>query len=600
MKHSLISNIFYVYKFSFKKFPRIKLYLIVNFITELLVPLSTIAITTILVYTLTHQTNVEMYLMIILLATVITFFLEVLRFWSSTRLSAENTYTRITSFWNRIAEHQLKTDYVNVESKDRRGVISKAFEAIASNHFGVELMLQQAPKILVYIVGMIIYGVLIATYVPVVLLILLVMTIFNFLLTKRANLYLREISGDMNDNYREKYYLTKDSTNPNYGKDIRVYKIGDWFSKLFVQLTKSRVDQTVGLEKKFLFANLSNTVFLFIRDLTGYIVLLGLVVNGDIDLTTFTFLIGIVTGFSLWLNGFTTSANNLRGSNVRVNDFRLCLEIDDTKNQTITAQSVNMTTPITIEFDNVTFTYPEAPTPVIDKLSFYIEAGEKIALVGSNGAGKTTIIKLLCGLYKPDSGVIRINGHDINEFDVNDYMKLLSVVFQDSEPLSFSLENIITCQEPKDVDKEKMWDAVEKAGLKDKILSLTNKEKTFITQIFDENGIRLSGGETQKLMLARSLYKNAPVLILDEPTASLDPLAEAEMYIKYKNLVKGNTSIFISHRLSSTKFCDRILFLEDGKIVEEGSHDKLIELNNKYREVFDIQAKYYREDVEHA
>jgi len=538
--------------------------------------------------------------MIILLATVITFFLEVLRFWSSTRLSAENTYTRITSFWNRIAEHQLKTDYVNVESKDRRGVISKAFEAIASNHFGVELMLQQAPKILVYIVGMIIYGVLIATYVPVVLLILLVMTIFNFLLTKRANLYLREISGDMNDNYREKYYLTKDSTNPNYGKDIRVYKIGDWFSKLFVQLTKSRVDQTVGLEKKFLFANLSNTVFLFIRDLTGYIVLLGLVVNGDIDLTTFTFLIGIVTGFSLWLNGFTTSANNLRGSNVRVNDFRLCLEIDDTKNQTITAQSVNMTTPITIEFDNVTFTYPEAPTPVIDKLSFYIEAGEKIALVGSNGAGKTTIIKLLCGLYKPDSGVIRINGHDINEFDVNDYMKLLSVVFQDSEPLSFSLENIITCQEPKDVDKEKMWDAVEKAGLKDKILSLTNKEKTFITQIFDENGIRLSGGETQKLMLARSLYKNAPVLILEEPTASLDPLAEAEMYIKYKNLVKGNTSIFISHRLSSTKFCDRILFLEDGKIVEEGSHDKLIELNNKYREVFDIQAKYYREDVEHA
>jgi ATP-binding cassette subfamily B protein len=216
-------------------------------------------------------------------------------------------------------------------------------------------------------------------------------------------------------------------------------------------------------------------------------------------------------------------------------------------------------------------------------------------LVGNNGAGKTTIIKLLCGLYEPDSGTIKVNGYNINDFKKDDFMKLISIVFQDSEPLSLTIENNISSSPGSEVDKCKLWNSIEKAGLTEKINSLQQKEKTYITQIFDEKGIRLSGGEIQKLMLARSLYKAAPILILDEPTASLDPIAEEKLYIKYKELVKDSTSIFISHRLSSTRFCDRILFLEEGNIIEEGTHEELMNLGKEYHNVFETQAQYYRE-----
>jgi len=596
MQHSMFSNVIYVYKEAFKKYPRIKWFLSLNFITELLVPFFTVMITTLLVYSLTNNVDVQMYILIISGLIIIAYLLETIRFWSFARYNAENTFTRASTFWIRIAEHQLKTNYINVEAKEKRNIVSKAFGAISSNFYGVEMMLKQVPLLLINFVGMIIYAALIAVYVPLVLWILLGMSIINFFLTKRANKYMLSKNDSMRDEFIEKYYLSKDSTNPNYGKDIRIYNIGKWFDELFVMLTRNRRNIIKGIERKFLFANLSNTTFLFIRDLAGYIVLLGLVVNNVIDLTTFTFLIGIVTGFSMWLNGFTLSLNELRSSNIRVNDFRNCITLNNEYDQERPLKSKDLTKPITIEFKDVTFTYPKANAPTIKNLSFKIDAGEKVALVGSNGAGKTTIIKLITGLYRPDSGDILVNNQSTLDYNIDDYMKLFSVVFQDSEPFSFTIEDNIACSE-KAVDQPRLKEAIKKAGLTDKIESLKHKEKSYITQTFDESGIRLSGGETQKLMLARSLYKDAPILILDEPTAALDPIAEEEMYLKYKDLVKDSTSIFISHRLSSTKFCDRIIYLDNGKIVEEGTHQELIKLSKLYKNVFDTQAQYYKESV---
>jgi ATP-binding cassette subfamily B protein len=297
----------------------------------------------------------------------------------------------------------------------------------------------------------------------------------------------------------------------------------------------------------------------------------------------------------MWLNGFTGALNQIRSSNIKVNDFRDCLNVESGYDKAGKVQVCDLKLPLSIEFDNVTFSYPGAKKPTIEQLSFTINSKGKVALVGNNGAGKTTIIKLLCGLYKPDSGVIRVGGYDVNDFNIVEYMSLLSIVFQDSEPFSFTIENNITCQDSAEVDQEKLWNAIEQAGLKEKILSLEHQEKTYITQIFDASGIRLSGGETQKMMLARSLYKNAPILILDEPTAALDPIAEEEMYLKYKQLVTDSTSIFISHRLSSTKFCDRILLLEDGNIIEQGTHQELIAYGGEYSSIFEIQAQYYKD-----
>ncbi len=599
MKYSILSNMVYVYKQSLKKYPRIKLYLIVNFFTELLVPFFTVVITTVLVYSLTNDVVVGQYVMIIIGIIVTTYILETLRFWSVTRYTFENTFARVSEFNMKLAEFQIKTDYINVESKERRNIISKAYEAIMGNYYGIEMMLRQSPLLFINLVGIIIYGVLIALYVPIVLLVLLCMTVINYFITKRANKYLKNRSDELNDAHREKYYLTKDATNPNYGKDIRIYNIGKWFDNLAVKLTANRRRITGSIEKKFLFANISNTLFLFIRDFAAYFLLLGLVINQTLDLATFTFFIGIVTGFTMWLNGFTGALNEMRTCNVRVNHYRACITIDDEYEKPGKYKTTDVKFPLSIEFDHVTFYYPGATKPTIENLSFKIDSEEKVALVGNNGAGKTTIIKLLCGLYRPHSGVIKVGGYDIRDFNIAEYMTLLSVVFQDSEPFSFTIESNIACVEPEEVDSEKLWEAIENAGLKDKIISLEQKEKTYITQIFDEGGIRLSGGETQKMMLARSLYKNAPLLILDEPTAALDPIAEEEMYLKYKKLVKNSTSIFISHRLSSTKFCDRILLLEHGKIIEEGTHEELINLGGEYQSIFEVQAQYYKDGEEH-
>ena len=595
MKYSIMNNMHYVYKEALIKFPRIKLYLLVNFITELLVPFLTIVISTVLVYSLTNDIPIEQYIFIMLGMSIITYILETLRFWSLNRYTFENTFTRLSTFNFRLTEHQLKTDYINVESKVRRNVISKAYEAITENYYGIEMMLRQTPLLFINLIGSFIYGVCIAIYVPIVLLILLCMTVINYLITKRANNHLSSMSTQLNDEYREKYYLAKDSTNPNYGKDIRIYNIGKWFDQLFVKLTKSRRISIQGVERKFLFANVSNTIFLFIRDFIAYLILLGLIFNRAIDLSTFTFFIGIITGFTLWLNGFTEALNQVRTSNIKVNDYRTCLNVEGGNDKPGIIHPNSVQLPLSIEFDHVTFYYPEASKPIIENLSFTIYPAEKVALVGNNGAGKTTIIKLLCGLYKPHSGIIKVGGHDINHFNIAEYMSLLSVVFQDSEPLSFTIENNITCSNPETVDKKRLWDAIEHAGLKDKILSLEHRENTYISQTFDPSGIRLSGGETQKMMLARSLYKNAPLLILDEPTAALDPIAEEEMYLQYKKMTQNSTSIFISHRLSSTKFCDRIYLLDHGKIIEEGTHETLIHQASEYRSIFEIQAQYYKD-----
>jgi len=215
MNKSVVTNINYVYKETFKNYPRIKCFLIINFLTVLLVPFLAIVITTFVVYALTNNIDVAVYILIFIGVTVVTYLFESLRYWSFLRYSFENTFARNSTFWTRLAKHQITTDYINVESKDKRKTISKAFEAIGSNYYGIEMLLKQTPLILINIVGLIIYGVLISLYVPVVLVILVLMTIINFILTKRANIYLANKKNELNVEFVEKYYFFEASLIPN-------------------------------------------------------------------------------------------------------------------------------------------------------------------------------------------------------------------------------------------------------------------------------------------------------------------------------------------------------------------------------------------------
>ena len=241
-------------------------------------------------------------------------------------------------------------------------------------------------------------------------------------------------------------------------------------------------------------------------------------------------------------------------------------------------------------FEDVTFTYPGTEKPALDHVSLKFEIGSRTALVGRNGSGKTTLIKLLCRLYEPDSGRILLNGIDIRYFEYKEYVQLFSVVFQDFHLFAYPIgENIAGSRH---VDEERAWDALEKAGMKERVMEMEDKLDTLLYKNTGE-GVEISGGEAQKLALARALYKDAPFVVLDEPTAALDPFAEAEVYEHFKELVRDRTSIYISHRMSSCKFCDEILVLDEGKIAERGTHSELLERNGIYAGLYRTQAQYY-------
>lgn len=247
-----------------------------------------------------------------------------------------------------------------------------------------------------------------------------------------------------------------------------------------------------------------------------------------------------------------------------------------------------------IQFKDVSFRYPRSKEYVLRHVSVTIHPGEKLSVVGLNGAGKTTFIKLLTRMYDPDEGEILINGVNIQEYGYQEYLKLLAVVFQDFKTLAFTIRENIALEESGSADHAKILDAIERAGLKEKVESLPKGIDTSLYKIFDEDGIEFSGGQNQKLAIARAIYKDAPIVVLDEPTAALDPISEFEIYSHFNRLIGDKTTIYISHRLSSCRFCDRIIVFSGGQIVQDGSHDELVsQTGSQYEQMYHTQAKYY-------
>ena len=248
----------------------------------------------------------------------------------------------------------------------------------------------------------------------------------------------------------------------------------------------------------------------------------------------------------------------------------------------------------TVEFRDVTFTYPKADKPVLRNISFEIKRGEKISIVGLNGAGKSTLIKLICRMYKADSGDILVNGRNIYDYDYMSYMNVISAVFQDYKLFNFSIEENISCNAAGG-DEERVNRLIDEVGMREKVDELPNGIKSRFGKEYDEEGIEMSGGQGQKIAIARALYKKASMVILDEPASALDPIAEAEIYEKFNSLVEDKTAIYISHRMSSSVFCDKILIIDGGTVADFDTHENLMKKTDSlYYKLFDSQAQNYK------
>ena len=249
-----------------------------------------------------------------------------------------------------------------------------------------------------------------------------------------------------------------------------------------------------------------------------------------------------------------------------------------------------------IEFRNVSFKYPGTDIYALKDVSIKMKIGERLAIVGMNGSGKTTFIKLLCRLYDPDEGEILLNGIDIKKYNYEEYMRLFSIVFQDFKIFSFSLGQNVAASA--DYDEKYVEDVLDKVGFQKRLDNMPKGVQTPLYKDFDEGGVEISGGEAQKIALARALYRDAPIIILDEPTAALDPISEFEIYSKFNEIVGTKTAFYISHRLSSCRFCNEIAVFHKGRIVQKGSHEDLLkDVKGKYYELWNSQAQYYNEDV---
>lgn len=389
-------------------------------------------------------------------------------------------------------------------------------------------------------------------------------------------------------------YVNRISRDFASAKDIRLYRLREYLMHMSQYFIGERKFWTQKMYFYYFCTDMISLVLSVSIEIGIFIYIIYSTLQGNISLTELVFFVFTVTEFSAYVSNVGSVIAECIQINVGVGDMREFLDI---KNVAENSGGKPLPTdfPYEIELQNVSYTYPESEKPTLKNINLKLKKGENLALVGVNGAGKTTLVKIICGLYKPTEGKVLVNGTDITEFNRDDYYKAVSAVFQDPRFLPCTVLENVSMLPSSESDREKFFDCIKKAGLYDKILSLAEKENTPLVKTVNENAVELSGGEVQRLLLARAIYKDAPVLVLDEPTAALDPIAENEIYLQYSEISKNRTSVYISHRLSSTRFCDRIVLLDNNEIAEVGTHDELISLGGKYAEMFNIQSKYYRE-----
>lgn len=485
----------------------------------------------------------------------------------------------------------LNTDYTNIESPKGREKNKRAMEFYRSYYSGSADFLDSSNQFCVCIVGVIASLMLIYKINFIMILVILATCVCEFFLLKFLNKKEKKTKDERSSVFvRFDYYynLCRDFS---AAKDIRLYGFTDYFMSAVAKI----IYDLEQINQKFMRQNIkvggTRALLNLLRELVAYAYLTYLVCRGRLSVSDFIFYFGIITGFSNWILNAVYQYSNLERC---CNDCAAFREFVESTDESENKPNIDFDSVDSIEFKNVSFTYPSAEKSTINNMSFKVNKGENIAVVGENGAGKTTAVKLLCGLYYPTSGDILVNGKSSLDFSSDSYFNLFSAVFQDYYFMPMTIaENVCTTS---DYDSERLYSAFEKAGIANKINTLPDKEKSYMIKDVYKEAVDFSGGEKQKLLLAKAIYKNAPVLILDEPTAALDPIAENELYLKYNEMTSGKISFFISHRLSSTRFCDRILFIKDGKIAESGTHEELMALKGSYYRMYQVQSYYYKEN----
>ncbi len=496
---------------------------------------------------------------------------------------------------------KMRVDYDVLEDEDFQNLSNIAYTAIYTGR-GISDAIERLPTIISMIVPAVVYGVLLARVNWWALLLSLLSCMISVKLLEMARKKHSEAHSTLAQYSRRMGYLTGKSMEPAAGKDIRIYKMADWLLNRYDRDLDGMNRTYYHIHNWYFVKNAAEALLSNLSNLAIYGYMVYLVLNGKMTIADFVLYFGFANSFSQLTFQAMRQALSLGVIGNTFGSIRDYFAVDEKRNgdNRVAEEAMEKMKKqaVTLELRDVSFTYPGQAAPVISHINLKLKAGEKLALIGLNGAGKTTLVKLICGFYAPTEGEILLNDIPIGQFDREQYYSLLSVLFQDFTLLPASVdENIASCSK-ENIDTQKLERALEESGFLERYERLSKGGESLLVRDIFKEAVDFSGGERQRLLFARALYKDAPLLILDEPTAALDPIAENEIYMKYGEVTKGKTSIYISHRLSSTRFCDRIVLLENGNIVESGTHEQLMEGNGRYAQLFEMQSRYYKEQEE--
>ena len=588
MKHSFSSNIKFLIKNWFKKDSFGTILVFLSAIVTIIIPLFDAYILKTITAAIIEGLDAEQFILSLISLFIFYILLKILNTWMDTR--NEFFQTKVSMLYGvDLISALMDKDLLDFKTAEQKSLFERsksfAFEGEQADGAWAAIRLS---KLITSFLGFFAYAIIFSFLSYKLVLIILISALITAYFQDRLMLYGDAITDEMAKEESRHYYMYKVSLDDGAQKEIRLNNALSWLVYHLDKISKAYYTLLCGWTKKANRVSLVEGIFGFIRDLFTYVLLTKSVLNGEISAANFIFYLSLVVGFSEWLNNFSGHIRSLRRISLVCDKYRTFVQDKaDLNTEKIILKSIDE-----IKLEDVSFAYDE-DNEILKNINLTIKKGESIAIVGENGAGKTTLIKLITKLFDASSGRILINGIDIDLYDKKSIYKRISALFQDYFLMPTTLINNLDDKQQDRLQAEKFIDEM---GLCNRVTSLENGLDTELINIEDNKVEGFSGGETQKLLFIKSLMKDSDLLILDEPTSALDPIAEEKLYLKYKDFTKDKMAIFISHRITSTRFCDRIIYLDDKSIAELGTYDELMNLGGKYKAMFDMQAKYYKEN----
>ncbi len=589
----MFKGLVFFIRFSWKREKKYLVYLILNQFVSSMIPIVAVVMPRYIINELMGQqriTHICLYIGILAGYTFIA--------------SAASNWLGWTGFTHRIKisqdfnsfihEKTTIADYADIESSRYLEMKEKAEKFLFGDLHGFSYVLDKAIEIIGKAFTLIGVIIVVASLNPLLLLLFIALVLASSYVESRVQRKQAEMQITMLALNRRTMYYSEVLEDFSYGKEIRINNLGAWLMDREMEHWNKgyelyKKNNALGIK-----SGVYNSFASLIQQIISYTYLVAQVIDHHITIGDFSMYVGGVAAFSGAMRGVMQNI-------VEVSEYRKYYDAIEEYISIPAKMRDNKRLPVTdnkhvIEFRNVSFTYPGQSGYALRNINITLAHGKKLSVVGENGAGKTTFVKLLCRIYDPDEGAIFLDGVDIRDVDYEQYMSLFSAVFQDYKLYALSLKDNVALAASDSVNDAEVEVILQRAGFGDKLKELPKGVQTLVYRNFDGEGFEPSGGEGQKIAIARALFKNAPIVILDEPTAALDPRAENDIYQHFNDLVAEKTAVYISHRLSSARFCDAIAVFNNGQIVEYGTHNELMKNGKGYAELFNMQAKYYVAD----